>query len=70
MAGLEDQRQLGNARKIAPQQVELLRGILTYNRHLTSESLKHEFQSNWGIELGVIGIFRKLQSKYLMITYS
>ena len=51
MAGLEDQRQSGNARKIAPQQVELLRGILTYNRHLTSESLKHELQSKWGVDL-------------------
>lgn len=51
MAGLEDQRQMGNARKIDPQQVELLRGILTYNRHLTSELLKHELQSKWGVDL-------------------
>ena len=42
---------MGNARKIDPQQVELLRGILTYNRHLTSESLKHELQSKWGVDL-------------------
>ena len=51
VAGLEDQRQSGNARKVNPQQVELLRGILTYNRHLTSELLKHELQSKWGIGL-------------------
>ncbi len=51
VAGLEDQRQSGNARKVNPQQVELIRGILTYNRHLTSESLKHELQSKWGISL-------------------
>ena len=49
--GLKDQRQSGNARKVNPQQVELLRGILTYNRHLTSESLKQELQSKWGIGL-------------------
>lgn len=51
VAGLEDRRQAGNARKINPQQVELLRGILTYNRHLTSTSLKYELQSKWQIEL-------------------
>ena len=49
--GLEDRRQAGNARKLNPQQVELLRGILTYNRHLTSRSLKYELQSKWQIEL-------------------
>ena len=51
MIGLEDQRQLGNARKIDPRQVDLLRGILTYNRHLTSETLKHELKSKWGVDL-------------------
>lgn len=34
-----------------PQQVELVRGILTYNRYLTSKSLKDELQSKWGIEI-------------------
>ncbi len=51
VAGLEDRRQAGNARKLIPQQVELVRGILTYNRHLTSKSLKCELQSKWQIEL-------------------
>jgi len=51
VVALEDQRHLGNARKLNPQHVELLRGILTYNRDLTSKSLKHELQSKWGIDL-------------------
>lgn len=51
LGGLEDQRQMGNARKLDTQQMELLRGILTYNRHLTSKSLKHELQSKWKIDL-------------------
>ncbi len=51
VAGIEDQRQAGNARKLDPLKVELLRGVLTYNRHLTSESLKHELQEKWEIEL-------------------
>ena len=50
-AGIEDRRQDGNARKLDPQKVELLRGVLTYNRHLTSESLKHELQEKWEIKL-------------------
>ena len=51
VAGLEDRQQAGNARKLIPQQVELVRGILTYNRHLTSKSLKCELQNKWQIEL-------------------
>jgi transposase len=51
VAGIEDRRQVGNARKLDPQKVELLRGVLTYNRHLTSESLKYELQEKWEIEL-------------------
>lgn len=51
VTGIEDQRQSGNARKLDPQKVELLRGVLTYNRHLTSESLKYELQKKWGIDL-------------------
>ena len=51
VAGLEDRRRAGNARKLNSQQVELIRGILAYNRHLTSTSLKYELQSKWQIEL-------------------
>lgn len=51
LAGLEDQRQAGNARKLDPQQVELLRVVFAYNRQSTSKSLKHELQSKWGIEI-------------------
>ena len=51
LEALEDRRQVGNARKVKPEQKELVSGILTYNRHLTSKSLKHELQSKWGIEL-------------------
>jgi len=51
VAGIEDRRQAGNARKLDPQKVELLRGVLTYNRHLTSESLKHELLDKWEIDL-------------------
>jgi len=48
---LNDLRQDGNACKLAPQQEELVRGILTYNRQMTSKSLQHELQSKWEIEL-------------------
>ncbi|MCP4396242.1 MAG: helix-turn-helix domain-containing protein, partial [bacterium] len=48
---LEDQRQSGNARKVKPEQEELVIGILTYNRHLTSKSLEDELQSTWGREV-------------------
>ncbi len=51
VAGIEDRRQAGNARKIDPLKVELLRGVLTYNRHLTSESLKNELLEKWEIDL-------------------
>jgi transposase len=51
VAGLKDRRQDGNARKLDPHQVELVRGVLTYNRHLTSKSLKNELENKWGIEL-------------------
>lgn len=60
---LNDRRQAGNARKLAPQQEELVRGILTYNRHLTSKSLQHELQSKWEIELGQSRI-DQLRRKY------
>ncbi len=51
VAGLEDQRTAGNARKFDSQQMELIRGVLTYNRHLTSKSLQHEFKSTWKIKI-------------------
>ncbi len=50
-AGIEDRRRAGNARKLDPPKLELLRGVLTYNRHLTSEALKRELQEKWEIEL-------------------
>lgn len=51
VAGLEDHRHAGNARKISVQQIELARGTLTYNRQLTTESLRDELHNQWGIEL-------------------
>jgi transposase len=60
---LQDRRQAGNARKLAPHQEELVRGILTYNRHLTSKSLQHELRSKWAIELGQSRI-DQLRRKY------
>ena len=49
IAGLEDRRQFGNARKIKPQEVKLVHGTLTYNRDLTSQSLQEELQNQWEI---------------------
>jgi len=49
IAGLEDQRQFGNARKIKPQEVKLVHGTLAYNRDLTSQSLQEELQNQWEI---------------------
>ncbi len=51
LEALEDQRHTGNARKVKPEQEELVNGILTYNRHRTSKSLQDELQSTWGIAL-------------------
>ena len=51
LEALDDQRQAGNARKITPEQEELIRGSLTYNRHLPSKSLQEELQNTWGITL-------------------
>lgn len=50
-AGLLDQRHLGNARKLPAEQVQLVRGILAYNRHLSSSALQAELQRQWKIEL-------------------
>jgi transposase len=63
LEALDDQRQAGNARKVKPEQEELVSGILTYNRHLTSKSLKDELQSKWGIELSQSRI-DQLRQKY------
>jgi len=52
-AGLEDNRTTGNARKLSPQQAELVSAVLTYNRHSTSKSLQYELQNKWGIELDI-----------------
>lgn len=60
---LEDQRQSGNARKVKSEQEELVIGILTYNRHLTSKSLEDELQSTWKIELSQ-GRIDQLRRKY------
>ena len=49
IAGFEDQRQFGNARKIKPQEVKLVHGTLAYNRNLTSQSLQEELQNQWKI---------------------
>jgi len=49
IAGLEDQRHAGNARKIKPEEDKLVCGTLAYNRTLTSSSLKDELQNQWGI---------------------
>ncbi len=53
VAGLEDQRYVGNARKHTPEQMELVRGVLAYNRPLSSQALQNELRSQWGIELGL-----------------
>ncbi len=60
---LDDQRQTGNARKVKPEQEELVSGILTYNRHLTSKSLQDELENKWGIELSQSRI-DQLRRKY------
>ncbi len=52
VAGLEDQRHIGNHRKIKPEQINLVHGTLTYNRDLTSTSLQDELQNQWGITVG------------------
>jgi len=51
-AGLIDQRHAGNARKVTAEQVKLVRGVFAYNRHLSSQALQHELQSQWKLELG------------------
>lgn len=53
IAGLEDNRTIGNARKLNLQQVELVSAVLTYNRHSTSKSLQCELQDKWSIELDI-----------------
>lgn len=52
VAGLEDQRHLGNARKINLDEISLVHGTLAYNRDLTSKSIQAELQNQWGITVG------------------
>jgi transposase len=52
IAGLQDQRHFGNARKINPEEVKLVHGTLAYNRDLTSQSLQKELQNQWEITIG------------------
>jgi transposase len=52
VAGLEDQRHFGNARKIKPEEGKLVHGTLAYNRDLTSKSLQDELQNQWEITVG------------------
>jgi transposase len=52
VAGLIDQRHAGNARKVASEQVKLVRGVFAYNRQLSSKALQHELRSQWKIDLG------------------
>lgn len=65
VAGLEDQRHVGNARKLAPEQVELVRGVFAYNRHLSSKASQNELRSQWGIELGLRRIEQLRQQFHL-----
>lgn len=46
-----DRRHFGNARKLTDEQVQLLRGALAYNRHLSCGALQVELQRQWEIEL-------------------
>ena len=50
-ADLVDQRHRGNARKISEEQVNLIRSVLTYNRHLPSSVLEDDLKGKWGVEL-------------------
>lgn len=49
VAGLEDKRHAGNARKIKPEEVNLVHGTFAYNRNLSSSSLHDELRNQWGI---------------------
>jgi len=52
IAGLEDQRHTGNARKVKPEEDKLVLGILAYNRNLTSATLEDELRNQWKITVG------------------
>jgi transposase len=49
--GLLDQRHSGNARKLTEEQIQLMQGIFTYNRQLSSGALQNELLHKWGIQL-------------------
>ena len=53
VAGLEDQRHRGNARKLTAEQVELTRGVMAYNRPLSSRALQDELHRQWGLDVGL-----------------
>ena len=61
VAGLEDQRHFGNARKIKPEEGKLVHGTLAYNRDLTSKSLQDELQNQWEITVSQRRIDQLLQ---------
>lgn len=63
MAGIEDNRTVGNARKLSHQQVELVRAVMAYNQHLTSKSLQDELQDKWEIKLDISQI-HQLRRKF------
>ncbi len=65
LEALEDRRQAGNARKVKPEQEELVRGIFTYNRHLSSKSLQHELNTKWGIDLCQSRIDQRRRNNHL-----
>ena len=49
VTGLEDQRHAGNARKIKPEEVKLVRGMIAYKRDQTTSALRDELQAQLGI---------------------
>ena len=69
MDALKDQRPAGNARKLVPEQEELVRGILTYNRHRAEKSLQQELLRSWEIELAQSRI-DQLRRKYKLDEHS
>ena len=61
LAGLEDRRHVGNARKISLEEVEFIRRTLVNNPNLTSLGLQDELQVQHGMRVGQrrINQFRK-----------
>lgn len=63
ITGLEDNRTTGNAQKQSPQQIELIRAVISYNQHLTPKLLQKELQDKWEIELNTSQI-NQLRRKF------